>query len=141
MEITLSLPFVLTCAGVLAGLVATWAVQQYKVKSLETELDGIKTRDAKTSPMLAEAVRSISGLCHEILEWKSADHQMIIANEARSRQNRERIVVLEDADRRSLLRKMQDEGIPQQLIDEVEAGSMSSRQRHKTSAAHRSSSG
>lgn len=131
MEVTLTLPFLLTCGTVLVAVATAWVVQQYTVKDLRRELDDVKTREASVAPKLTDALDNVAGLCREVVAWKNTDHQTLVDVAKRSAKNSKRIEALEHGQQMQLREELLEAGVPQSLADKV--GSFG---RHEISGEH-----
>lgn len=121
MEVTLTLPFIVTCGVLLAGIVTAWALQQYTVKDLRRELDDVKTREASVAPKLATAVDNVATLCREVIEWKHEDHQALEDVKRKATRNSKRLDALEQAHQKELRDELLAAGVPEKLADKIDA--------------------
>jgi septal ring factor EnvC (AmiA/AmiB activator) len=134
MEVTLTLPFLLTCAGVLTAVAGAWAHQQYKMKDLERELDEVKSREATVAPKLASALDNVATVCTEVIRWKETDQKTIEKNGRTVARHEKRITALEKRQQEELLEELRDAGIPASLTAKLET--VGSWQAHEVSGEH-----
>lgn len=131
MEVTLTLPFLLTCGTVLVAIATAWVVQQYTVKDLRRELDDVKTREATVAPKLTDVLDNVAALCREVVAWKNTDHQTLLDVQRKATRNTKRLDVLEEHRQRELREELLEAGVPQSLADKV--GSF---RQHEVSGEH-----
>jgi hypothetical protein len=134
MEFTINLPFAVTLAVLLAGLVAKAVGMQGELKDQRREADETKKMVADIAPKLVDVLDGVTKLCAEVMAWKEKDHKALEAVERRTSRHTKRLEVLEKQRQAELIEELRAQGVPESLTAKLDT--VGSWQAHDVSGEH-----
>jgi chaperonin cofactor prefoldin len=134
MEVTLTLPFLLTLGTVVVGVVGYVFNLKGELKDQRRETQETKTMVAGIAPKLVDTLDQVAKVCGEVLAWKEADHKALEDVKRRTNRHTKRLDALEKQRQDELLEELREAGVPQSLTSKLET--VGSWQAHELSGEH-----